>query len=286
MKDIKKVRYPELNPIIRMHPNPEILLGHEIFWQEKRDGSCIGCCLGENDELKLRSRNMDTASEDFHKLFNSTAEAEKVKELLTDLRDKWNAESVVFGELLTKGRSPTKTELHEKNEFIVFDIWSVKGEGFIPYMLVHQYCYQYKLPIVELYGTSRHITIESVLAFRDRMLEIAKEKKREGVVGKTFEKNAEFKYFKEKLDLPKLEKLPRLIEEGVIQLPQLPESEILGALDKALVDLGIEKFKDTKTAMPLFAQYVSNECKKHNCVNNLKLFGYWKNKTEEMSHFP
>jgi len=37
--NIKKVRYPELNPIIRMHPNPEILLGHEMFYQEKLEGA-------------------------------------------------------------------------------------------------------------------------------------------------------------------------------------------------------------------------------------------------------
>jgi hypothetical protein len=280
--DIAKIRYPELNPIMRLYPNPEIVLGYEIFWQEKRDGSNIGVWLDENNDIKLRSKNMDNASDDFYKIFNSTEEASKIKELLLDLKTQWSAESVIFGELLIKGKSPTKTELHNKNEFIVFDIWSKKGNGFLPYMLVHQYCYQYKLPIVELYGTSQHTTIESLYAFRDRMLEIAKTKGREGTVGKTFRKNASYLYFKEKLDLPKIEKLPRLIEEGKIILPQLADSEILGALDKVLVDLGFEKFKDTKLAMPLFAQYVADECRKHNCANNIKLFPIWKTKVEEL----
>ena len=281
MLDIKKVKYPELNQIIRMQPNPEILLGHEIFWQEKRDGSNIGVYIDDENNIHLRSRNMDEASEDFHNIFKETEEAEKVKELLINLRDAWNSESVVFGELLTKGRSPARSELHEKHEFIVFDIWSTKSEDFLPYMLVHQYCYQYKLPIVELYGTSRHTKLESLLKFRDKMLKTAEKNKREGVVGKTYEKNKKFRYFKEKLDTPHLEKKPRHIEDGEPELPQLPESEILGALDKTLVDLGKKKFSDIKKAMPLFASYVSEECKKHNCINKNKLFGYYKRKLEE-----
>jgi len=278
---MKKIRYPELNPIIRMYPNPEILLGHEIFWQEKRDGSNIGVRIDKRNRIWLRSRNQSNASKDFYKYYRDTEEAMKLRQFLLDMRNEWNQECVVFGELLVKGKSPTRTELHEKNEFIVFDIWSGKANGFLPYMLVHQYCYQYKLPIVELYGTSQHKTLKSMLKFRDKMLKIAKESKREGVVGKTFEKNVKFKYFKEKLDLPKLEKKPRHIENGKPQLPQLPESEILGALNKVLVDLGKSKFKETKNAMPLFAKYVSLECKKHNCVNQKKLYPIYQKLLED-----
>lgn len=279
MIEIGKIRYPNLNPILAMYPNPHILLGREIFWQEKRDGSNIGVYLDEEDNITLRSRNIDIASKDFHTIFSDTNEAEKVKELLFSMRDDWNDECVVFGELLIKGRSPTRTELHEKHEFILFDIWSTKIGGLIPYMLVHQHCYHYKLPIVELYGTSRHVTLESLLEFRDKMLELAKENGREGVVGKTYEKGVMYKYFKEKNDTPKLEKFPRHIEDGKLILPPLPESEILGALDKALVDLGMVDFNDVRKAMPLFAKYVGIECGKHNCSKPMgNLFQYYRAK--------
>lgn len=278
--DIKKIRYPELNQIIRIYPNPEILLGHEIFWQEKRDGSNLGVWFDEEGNIQLRSRNQDKASDDFYNIFKLTDEYEKVLEFLIDMRTKWNSECVVFGELLTIGRSPARTELHDKHEFVVFDIWSSKTDNFIPYMLVHQYCHQFGLPIVELYGTSKHATLKSLLKFRDMMLKIAKKKKKEGVVGKIFEKNIKFQYFKEKLDTPHLEKKPRHIENGVPKLPPLPKSEIRGALDKVLVDIGKAKFKDIKVTMPLFAQYVKEECKKHNCECKETLFKYYQEKLE------
>ena len=280
--NIEKIKYPELNPIIRMKPNPEILLGEEIFWQEKRDGSNIGIYLDEEGNIQLRSRNLPKASNDFYEAFERTGVKESVKELIEYNKETYGEEFVVFGELLMKGKSPTKTEFHEKDEFIVFDIYSTKTNNFIPYILTYQHCYQNNLPIVELYGTSKHITLESLLEFRDEMLDIAKERGREGVVGKAYRKNEKYLYFKEKLDFPKIEKKPRKIEEGKIILPPLPESEILGALDKVLVDIEFERFKNVKEAMPLFARYVSDECKKHNCECRDKLYPYYKRKLEEM----
>jgi len=280
--EIEKIKYPSLNPIVRQRPNPEILLGHEIFWEEKRDGSNIGAYLDENDEVQLRSRKMVRASPDLYLTFEDTGEKEKIQEFLLTQRDEWNNECVLFGELLQKGKSPTRTEFHEENEFIVFDLYSCKHESFIPYINLYQLCYQYSLKIVELYGTSQHTTIDSLYKFRDEMLTVAKEHGREGVVGKTFHKNKSHIYFKEKLDLPKIEKKPRHIEDGKIVLPDLPESEILGALDKVIVDLGYEKFKDVEVAMPLFAKYVKDECKHHNCKCNSKLYNYYRIKLEEI----
>lgn len=283
--EIGKIGYPSLNRILMMYPNPEILLGHIIYWQEKRDGSNMGVYLTGEGDLALRSRNRDRASESFHRIFLETEEAENVKELLISMRDVWNDECVIFGELLTKGKSPTRTEMHEKHEFVVFDIWSSKTGGFLPYTLVYQHCYHFGIPIVELYATSQHTTLETLLTFRDMMLEIAKKNGREGVVGKTYEKGTMYQYFKEKLDTPKLEKLPSHIEDGRPIYPPLPVSEILGALDKALVDLGLTDFKDISKAMPLFAKYVGIECGKHNCRKpKSNLFSYYKVKLELMEN--
>lgn len=266
-----------------MHPNPHILLGHLIYWEEKRDGSNIGAYLNEEGGISLRSRNQDIASEDFHKIFFDTDEAENVKELLISMRDDWHDECVIFGELLTKGKSPTRIELHEKHEFIVFDIWSTKAGGLLSYTLVYQHCHHFDLPFVNLYGASRHTTLESLLLFRDGILKIAKEKGREGSVGKTFEKGKAYLYFKERNDTPKLEKELTHIEDGAPLLPPLPEAEILGALDKALVDLGTDVFKKVEVTMPLFAKYISAECRKHNCCKPKgSLFHYYTAKLKDM----
>lgn len=279
--DIKNIKYPSLNSIMTTHPDPLILLGHTIFWEEKRDGSNIGIYLNEEDKLCLRSRNLDVASGDIHRIFLETDEAEKAKELLISMQDMWNDGCVIFGELLTKGKSPSRTELHEKHGFVVFDIWSSKVGGLIPYISVQQHCHDFDIPIVELYGYSQHITLESLLEFRDEMLEIAKKNGREGIVGKTFEGGKKYLYFKEKLEIPRHKKKPNCIEDGKPMLPLLSESEILGALDKALVDLGTTDFKDVKKAMPLFAKYVRVECKKHNCTGpEGNLFSYYKAKIQ------
>ena len=283
MLEIDKIKYPEMDSISRLYPNPEILLGKEIIWQEKRDGSLFGAYLDDNDNINIRSKNMSKASSDFLEIFMSTEEKEKIKELLLWERNNWHHESVIFGELLTKGISPTKVEFHEKNECIIFDIWSSAINGLMPYTLVHQYAYNFDIPIVELYGTSKHITLKSLYNFRDRMLEIAKNNKREGVVGKTYEKNKKFKYFKERLDWSPIYKKERHIEDGKVILLALPESEILGALHKTFVDLGNNKFKDKAIAMPIFAKYIKLECKKHNCTkSDKKLFHFYNMKLEEI----
>ena len=279
IKKIAKIRYPELETIIHQYPNPEILLGRDITWEEKRDGSCAGIWVPRIN-FRIRSRNMDIASKDMHKAFIRTGLVMNVKELIKDMTTQWRHKDVVlFGELLQKGKSPTRLEFHEKDEFVLFDIWA--DGKFLPYTLVHQYCYQYKIPFVELYGTSRHTTMESLLQFRDQMLEVAKSKGREGVVGKIYEGD-HTKFFKEKLDLPKIEKLPRKIDDGEPKLPELAESEIFGALEKVRVDIGDNKFKQTKEAMPLFAKYVKIECDKHNSRCTAKLFPIYQKRIEEM----
>jgi hypothetical protein len=278
-RKISKIRYPELETIFHQYPNPEILLGKEIIWQEKRDGSNAGIWLPRKN-LKIRSRNMDIGSKDMHNAFIRTGLAENAKELINDMISQWNHKEVVlFGELLQKGKSPTRLEFHEKDEFVMFDIWA--DGKFLPYTLVHQYCYQYKIPFVEIYGTSRHTTMESLYQFRDQMLETAKKKVREGVVGKIYEGD-KIQFFKEKLDLPKIDKLPRKIDDGKPQLPELPESEIFGALEKVRVDIGEKKFKRTEEAMPLFAKYIKIECEKHNCRCTAKLFPIYKKRIEEI----
>jgi len=280
--DISTIKYPELERILNIYPNPEIILGQEIYWTEKRDGSNIGVYLDENNDIQLRSRNMDKASDQFYQIFKETEQAEQVKELLLDAPN-WKKEYVIFGELLTKGKSPTRIETHDKHEFIVFDIWEEPNKRWLSYNALYQQCYHFGIPIVELYGTCNVVSREKLFEFKDLMLKRALECTREGVVGKCWDTKYKhgIQYFKEKHDLPAIEKLPRVVEEGTIILPILPDSEIMGAIEKARVDLG-EEFTIVKKAMPLIAQYVGAECKKHNSRSPGSLFNYYQTRLKDV----
>ena len=38
-------KYPELNRIALLYPSPQVILGEEIYWTEKRDGSQLRIAL-------------------------------------------------------------------------------------------------------------------------------------------------------------------------------------------------------------------------------------------------
>jgi hypothetical protein len=293
MIDISKTKYPELDRAVLLRPGPQIVLGHEIYWTVKEDGSNIGCYLNDEGEVHFRSRNMDQASPQFYSYLGSTDEFPAIKELLEDAAH-WKDEYVIFGELLVKGKSPTKTEIHEKTRFVVFDIWSSRYQRFMNYTKVHQECYHVDLPVVDLLGTCHANTLDSLWSFRDEMLDICKDLGKEGAVAKIWDDSFNagdavslkrgICYFKEKLDTPKIEKKPRKVDDGKPQLPELPESEILGAIEKVRVDIG-EEFSNVRIAMPMIADYVKEECRKHHCVlgKGQSLFRYYQLRLQELA---
>lgn len=264
-------KYPELNRISLLYPTPQILLGEEIYWTEKRDGSQLRIALDEKGEVVVATHHQEEASEMFKNYFMGTEEAPKVIEFLKESNGfgnnptaDFNIGAVVFGEMLVKGKSPARFEHHERHEFVLFDIWSNKNSTFLSYTAAYQNAYHYKIPIVECWAMTRHISIESLMEHRDKMLELAKEKKREGTVLKCYSKQI---FAKEKLDVPVIPIV--VIEEGNTQLPNLPDSEVTGAIAKAHADLGAD-FMDKTKAMPLIAKYVAEEQDKHFCSKPLK----------------
>ena len=272
----KLPNYPELNRITLLYPSPQIMLGDEIYWTEKRDGSQMRIAL-VNGEIKISTHHQEDASEQFKNYLKSTEQYAVIEQLLKDTNGlcenpaaDFNYGAVIFGELLTTGKSPARFEHHDKCEFVIFDIWSSKGQIFLPYNSVYQQAYHYSLPVVECWCLSRHIDLESLYKQRDEILLLAKEKGREGVVLKNYHSQI---FAKEKLDTPVIAKIN--IEEGAPKNPQLPDSEVFGAIAKAHADLG-EAFLDKAKAMPLIAQYVSEEQEKHLCSKpSRKLFSYY-----------
>ena len=253
--------------------------------------SNIGVYLDDEDNIQLRSRNLPIASDMFYSGFNQTSHVDAIRDMILNERD-YGDEIVVFGEMLMKGRSPTRIEMHEDFDYVVFDIWSTKQNRFLHYNKVYQTCYHFDIPVVDLYGTCNVSTIESLYKFKDEMIAKAKDNSMEGVVGKVWAElpwncgegvgtKRGIVYFKEKHDLPSLEKLPRMDEAGKIQLPSLPDSEIYGAIEKVRTDIGND-FTDIKIAMPLVAQYINEECRKHNCCAPRNIFQYYQQRIRDI----
>jgi hypothetical protein len=268
-------KYPEMNRITLLYPSPQILLGEEIYWTEKRDGSQLR--IAYDGEVRIATHHQDDASEQFKNYFMGTEQAPNVIEFLKDTNGfgnnptaDFNFGAVAFGELLVKGKSPARFEMHDRHEFVLFDIWSNKDQRFLSYNAMYQQAFHYNIPVVECWAMTQHRDLDSLFEYRDKIMEIAKEKKREGAVLKCY---ANQTFAKEKLDTPKIPLVH--IEEGNPQLPFLPDSEVLGAIAKANADLG-EAFRDKVKAMPLIAQYVAEEQKKHFCSKPKKsLFAYY-----------
>ena len=282
-KERKIISYPEIGYIRDLYPNPEMLLGKKIIWEEKRDGSNCGAYLDKDDQIRFRSRHMEIAEQSIIDAIYRTRHIENLKDCLMDSKHQWHSDNTVFFELLMEGKSPTRTELHEEDDLTVFDIYSFKS-GWLNYNGIYQMCYHFKLPVVRVFGISQHVTIESLLSYRDKMLEKCLKEGREGIVGKVWkrEQNGRFIMFKEKLDMPDLDKIDTHIETGKPILPMLPESEIMGAIEKVLIDIGMDQFKDVSKAMPLVARYVNEESKKHNCQNVKKPFDYYQRRLGDL----
>lgn len=106
----------------------------------------------------------------------------------------------------------------------------------------------------------------------------------EGFVIKSY--GSKFKHgllaVKEKHDTLKIDKIPKDIKEGNPKLPPLPDSEIYGAIDKVLSDIGIDSFKNIKVAMPLIARAISDEANKHYMSQPRNVFFYYSQKLEDL----
>jgi len=284
----KKWRYMELSKILHLRNEGRELLGKHLYFTEKRDGSCLAVWLKLlprwkrilNKILRKRfdnipdpckyqvmvsSRNMEMAQYSIRADFRRCEDSVPVLIYLNE-----HPTHIVFGELLRKGLSPTRIEDHKKVEFIVFDIFDTmkwyktnKLFGFKAYQQIHQECYHYNMKCVKLFGEGRFMSMESLLKYRDKMLIICEQENREGVVIKTFQEGNKPLYCKEKLDIARSRGQPKL-ERGQPELPPLPFSEAVGAVDKAYADLG-EDFSDKRKAMPMVARYIQHEMEKHIC---------------------
>ncbi|WAE39428.1 MAG: hypothetical protein QIT36_gp004 [Methanophagales virus GBV301] len=281
MKEEDVIKYPKLKYLHESSYGGRELLGKLLYWEAKEDGSNIRVFLDEQDEIHFGSRNLLTASDDLLKSIHNTGYVNTLKEALLTQKYQWHGEIIIFFELLQKGKSPTRIEYHEKDDLVVFDIYSLKY-GWWSYPKVYQFCYQWKLPMVSLWSVTSHSTIERLEQQIDKMLEVAKNKNKEGVVFKSYE-DGKGTFFKARIDVPDFKEVEVNIEKDSPQYPELPKAEIMNEIQKVLEELGPQQFKDKKVAMPLIAQYVSAECKARYCSVPKKLYSYYLEKLSELN---
>jgi hypothetical protein len=266
-----------------MYPRHEILLGKHILWQIKKDGSNARFYLDDEDYLWCGSRNQACASQDLRNSVHESGYADKIRDLLLNEKYIWHSDSILFAEILQRGKSPTRIEMHEKDDLVIFDMYGSDGR-WISYSTLYQKGHYFDLPITETLGSSYHTTMSSLYRFRDKMLDVCREREIEGVVGKTHWLSGTETplWFKEKQDLSSYMKKSVILEENKTFLPPLPYSEIMGAIEKVYADIGLEKFRDVHIAMPLCAQYVNEESKKHFCAKVKNPFEYYRQRLEDI----
>ena len=276
--------YPHIPLIDSMKPTKRVLLGQRLFWTHKRDGQNVGIQICKGETL-ISSRNQEHAASDITAQVLKSPEFPLIVDLLHD-----NPEFIVYVEACREGVSVTRLDNYERDILYIFDIFSKKSHKYLPYVLVYQMAYHYKIPIVGLWAETRHVTEDSLDAMVEECLTYCKANHLEGMVIKGYEIPEDIAgYYKEygdgiimakvKQDIPKREKLHN--EKGEPQLPSCPDSEVWGAIAKVEADCGLTG--DAGHDMPLIAKYVGLEQEKHLYSSpTRKLFSYWQDYLADM----
>jgi hypothetical protein len=291
-KVVKFERYPHI-PILSGGRIARSLLGKRLFWLYKEDGECVTVWFKKHTaasksdrvivdnrvkpvakwDVMIASRNQEVASKDIQYRVMHTEEYSKLVEMIVD-----NPMFRVVVEECRKGRSVTGIKTYDRDQLFVIDIYDTAQDNWLPYTAMYQTTYHYGLQAVKLYAETRHRTIKDLLKFKNHVLEVCNVDKDygkdEGMVCKTFDENGELLMAKVKLDLP--EPKIRKIREGQPIYPTMPDGEVYNSIDKAYQELGDEKFKEVKLAMPLIAKYVGEAAKEHLYSSPKgKLFNYY-----------
>jgi hypothetical protein len=255
---------------------PQIILGKQLTWEEKRDGSCLTFWLDDdNRTVHISSRNQAQAAKEFVSSCQSLQEYTNICELLKTEKDRY----IVYGELIAKGMGPTRIEgVHDKPELVVFDMFDTVADNYLSYIQLYQVCYHWQIPVVERWAVTQHATLDSFWDMREKILQIARENKREGTVIKWVSSSPKddpkYIMFKEKLDIPPPPKIKNFVT-GHPVLPLLPDSEVRGELNKLYADYGLDWMRDKVKCMPEFAKRVNKAAEENLCRPPGTIYRYY-----------
>lgn len=230
-----------------------------IYCQIKRDGSNIGCYLNDDEKLTIRSRGQDVAKDDLRSIFDSCRSVENIEYFL-----QLYPESTVFIELMAKGKSPARFELHEVNHFEVIDIHNgIKWLSPIDTLII---CEKFCMPHVNMIDISYQSNIDSLYEYADEQLKNAS--KYEGIVIKNMYGNA----FKHKNETPSHASKKEMVK---LTFDILPDADIYTTIHKVLMDLEYDERKNVKIAMEKIGRAIGIECKESGTRPPKHLFDYY-----------
>lgn len=284
--DIRAISYEDMNGLQKwLNPNERIsiqerLLGRTIYWEIKRDGINLGAYLDAGGTLQLRTRHDIYANPQLREKWMSLPTSGAIIRALERARDMC-VDLVIFGEWIDGGRkSPARFEMPEKDAFLVFDIWNDVLKEWMPADERYAFCEKRHIEYIPPYAITSGCTtgtLENIFKSRDIYLAEAAKTGYEGIVGKVYI-GRYINFFKEKNEKPP--KVKEAKEPDQDPRPELPLSEIRGAVSKVRADLG-DRFFDIRAAMPMIAKYVREECEKHECKCTAQLVTYYKEACEE-----
>ena len=262
-------KYSDLEPVRRLRNEGRELYGQRVLLTEKRDGENVSLWLDEDKNVRISSRRQENAEEDIQSRMKSTPEYPKVVELLND---EYQGNIVVYGELL-KTVGPTRIEPRRKHiHWILFDVYDIDAERYMPFNWVHQLAYHYKIPIVRIVDEFIPMSEGELFAKIEEAKAWCRRHRREGIVGKDYSNQV---FFKEKIDLPKRPKLKQTQKRP--EYPPMPEDKIIRALQHAFDEVGEENWKDVKIAMPIVARHIAAEAEEHNYDRPRNIYSYYVN---------
>ena len=280
------LKYPRFGRIDQLEPNPHIMLKNDIFWTLKVDGSNTGIYYNEDGKINIRSRNMDKAA--FWQKVENLEVYKNIVELMEHNKEMWNSDLMIFGELLSKGKSPTGLKTFSADDFVVFDIYNHTRGKFETYNQICLMCHPFKVPVIPIVGMCNVASLDELYEFRDQML--AEVPDDEGVVGKIYNfdnpyssGSTNYLFVKEKNAMPKWNHVKTKKSKNKIMLPQLDKSEVKKCISKTYDMLSENEFKNVKIAMPLIAIEVKKECKEQNCHNGYNIFDLYIEKMRELN---
>lgn len=286
-------RYPHIPLLMSNARLRRSLLGKRLQWTIKEDGENVSIwlrakkyaknssslytgmvSLPKGFEIVVSSHNQENALGDIVGRVQRTKEFSNIIKLIVD-----NPTYRITVEECRKGLSITRIKEYPRSMLYVIDIFDVAIENFLPYTLVYQTCFHYGIPVVKLYAETRHRTMKDLLKFKNHVLEYCECMKEEGMVLRTFDDIGDYKnenggnYLQAKVKLDTPEPLVRKVQEGQPVYPQIPESEIMGAISHVEADFGLDGTPSHD--MPLIAKAVSEECRKHLYAGRGNLFGFY-----------
>lgn len=266
-------KYPDFTGIEGYTKNKVVtidkkLFDNPIYWTVKEDGMNTGCYLDDNGELQIRTSNLPKISEDLRQRFLKLPYAQNIKQFLTELNEDYPGDyCVLFGEFMLRGKSPKKVVFREEDSFKAFDLYIGKLKRIPPMVQWESFaelCDRHNIPRVELVEITTVYTLDDLMTVRERLLAKSRENHWEGVVGKVWMSCRDGDFLNIVKEKPVIEEIKNP-ENPNDKLPELPESEITGALEKTLGEIGIDKFCDAKIAMPIIAIKIKEQCEKHGC---------------------